>query len=73
MHAASFELMRQFAADYVEPPCSVVDVGSMECMGTFRPLFDGCTYTGIDIVSGPNVDRVVEPYDYGPERYDVVI
>jgi hypothetical protein len=30
-------------------------------------------YTGIDIVPGPNVDRVVQHYDFGPEQYDVVI
>jgi len=73
MHAASYEMMKEFSEKYVEPPCSVVDVGSIECNGTFRPLFAGCEYTGIDIVSGPNVDRVVEPYNYGDEQYDVVI
>jgi SAM-dependent methyltransferase len=80
VHQASIEIMRGFVDRYVSPPCSVVDVGSCESVGripckptTFRPLFDGCQYEGIDIEPGPNVDRVVLPYDYGLEVYDVVI
>lgn len=41
--------------------------------GTYRPLFAHCVYTGLDTAPGENVDRVVEPYDFGAEQYDVVI
>jgi len=73
MHENSMNMMREFAKKYVKPPCSVVDVGSFDVNGTYKGLFRGCTYEGIDIVPGPNVDRVVDPYFWGEKRYDVVI
>lgn len=73
MHDESMSLMRGFAGKYVTAGQNVVDVGSGDVNGTFRGLFDHCTYTGIDMEAGANVDRVVEPYDWGDEQYDVVI
>jgi len=73
MHPSSMSYMRAFVEQYVKPPCSVADVGSYDLNGTYRELFDGCAYTGLDIVAGPNVDRVVGTYDFGDEQYDVVV
>lgn len=38
----------------------VLDVGSLDVNGNNRYLFEGCTYVGIDVGDGPNVD-VVSP------------
>jgi SAM-dependent methyltransferase len=75
MHDTSYNYVKYFADRHVKPPCSVVDVGSfaVENQNTFRPIFTGCDYTGIDIVPGRNVDRVVEMYAYGDQQYDFVI
>lgn len=57
---------------------SVLDVGSMDVNGTFRPLVEkrGWAYTGLDIAPGKNVDIVSDDlYHYPIEdnSYDVVI
>jgi len=41
--------------------------------GTYRPLFEHCAYEGLDAEAGPNVDRVVDLYDFGTKQYDVGI
>lgn len=57
---------------------SVLDVGSFDVNGTYRPLVEGFgyQYTGLDVVAGPNVD-VVSPDPYGfpfeDGTFDVVI
>lgn len=73
MHPESDALARSFASRYVTAGMSVADVGSFDVNGTFRGLFPGCRYVGLDIAPGPNVDRVVEPYDFGAETFDAVI
>lgn len=57
---------------------NVLDVGSCNVNGTFRPLIEqrGWGYTGLDIAPGPNVDVVANnpyhfPFDDG--SFDVVI
>lgn len=65
--------MRLFVTKYVKPPCTVADIGSYDLNGTYKSLFNGCDYTGLDISAGPNVDRVIEQYDFGKQQYDVVI
>ena len=57
----------------------IADVGSFDCNGTYRELFDceGWTYTGFDMRAGTNVD-VIHEFGTGlPEQYcgafDVVI
>jgi len=72
MHEQSIAMMQRFVNKYARGT-TVVDVGSCDVNGTFRPMFCDYAYTGIDTVSGPNVDRVVDPYDYGSEQYDMVI
>lgn len=56
----------------------VIDIGSIDVNGTFRPLIEGkgWKYTGLDVTSGPNVDIVtVDPFHYPikDNTYDVVI
>jgi len=57
---------------------SVLDVGSYDVNGTFRPLVSGMGwgYTGLDIRSGPNVDIVASDayaWPVADETYDAVI
>jgi SAM-dependent methyltransferase len=59
-------------------PISVLDVGSYDVNGTFKPLVasHGWHYTGLDIRQGPNVDIVAaDPYCYpiADGAYHVVI
>jgi SAM-dependent methyltransferase len=65
--------MQYFVEKYVKPPCTVADVGSYDVNGSYRKLFDGCEYLGLDTHKGPNVDVIVEPYDFGDYQYDVVV
>ena len=79
MHKESYELMNEMLG-YVSASDSlnVLDVGSYNVNGTFRPLVEnrGWHYTGVDTVAGPNVDVVTVnpfsfPFDDG--TFDVVI
>ena len=49
-----------------DPSFKVVDFGSQavnEQVDTSRGLFDGCSYVGVDITAGPNVDVIMsKPY-----------
>jgi hypothetical protein len=52
----------------------VLDVGSQDINGNNRQFFDNCTYTGIDIYPGRNVDIVINVNDFDiQKKYDVVI
>jgi len=53
----------------------VLEVGSYDVNGSIRPLFSfATTYTGIDLVEGPNVDYVAHGHEFGEtNRYDIVI
>jgi SAM-dependent methyltransferase len=65
--------MAEFAAKHVNAPCRVADVGSYDVNGSFRAIFAHCEYVGLDIVPGPNVDRVVQPDYFGTDVFDVVV
>ena len=59
-------------------PYQVLDVGSLDVNGTYRPLIEGrgWSYCGLDIRRGPNVDVVAaDPYRYpiAEGRYDLVM
>jgi SAM-dependent methyltransferase len=42
----------------------VVDFGSQDINGTYRPLFGGqWNYVGVDLCEGKNVDIVMRPYE----------
>jgi SAM-dependent methyltransferase len=62
---------------YKEPKeLTVVDVGSYDVNGSYREIFTDWEYIGIDIVEGPNVDKVMRfPYKIPlpPKTADVII
>lgn len=56
----------------------VLDVGSIDINGNNRCLFDGsCTYEGIDVAPGRNVDHVCAAGDFGVDGpagvYDTIV
>jgi hypothetical protein len=80
MHASSYNEMKGFVERYLdrERPLSVLDVGSLDVNGSYKDLFSSphWSYTGIDLVPGPNVDVISDdPYRYPfPDgAFDVVI
>ncbi|HWQ20864.1 MAG TPA: class I SAM-dependent methyltransferase, partial [Methanotrichaceae archaeon] len=57
-------------------PLKVLDVGSYDMNGSYKPLFTNHNYIGLDICAGPNVDLVVaDPYHWPIEdaAFDAVI
>ena len=78
MHPSCLVEAERFKHDYLAslPPfLSVGDVGSYDVNGSLRPVFSEYVYTGLDVVSGPNVD-VVLPDSYawlGVKQFDVVV
>ncbi|MBI4860334.1 MAG: methyltransferase domain-containing protein [Candidatus Riflebacteria bacterium] len=64
MHESSYRHMARLVDRHLEPgrPLSILDVGSLDLNGSYRPLFDrpGWVYRGLDLTAGPNVDLVVE-------------
>jgi SAM-dependent methyltransferase len=64
MHDNSYRLVKEAVGKYLNPdsPLKILDVGSKDINGNYRPLFDrfNWKYTGIDIEAGPNVDIVVD-------------
>lgn len=74
MHKSSYTAVEQFCLWELTPKARVLDVGSYDYNGTYKPLFDGHEYTGIDQTDGPNVDVVVgePPWDL-PGEYDIVV
>lgn len=63
--------MSAFRSEYLTGqehlPLHIVDLGSQDVNGTYRPLFDGeaWTYTGIDMCVGDNVDiALANPYHW---------
>jgi cephalosporin hydroxylase len=80
MHPESYDEMARLVATYLRPdqPLRVLDVGSYDVNGTYRPLFANqpWTYEGADLQAGPNVDHVLtDPYHWalGDETFNVVI
>lgn len=53
---------------------SVIDVGSLDINGNNQYLFENCSYLGVDIVKGKNVNLVLPIHllEY-PLKFDVVI
>jgi SAM-dependent methyltransferase len=83
MHSSSLDKMRWFRSKFLAGregrPLRVLDVGSMDVNGTYRPIFGepGWTYVGADQSAGRNVDVVLsDPYDWSAledASFDVVI
>lgn len=65
MHATSFIKMALFRQTYLKgrekDPLVVLDLGSMNVNGCYRPLFDTLNwkYLGLDLAAGANVDIVL--------------
>jgi len=51
---------------------TVLDFGSLDVNGSLKDLFTDCNYTGIDIVSGKNVDVISTAHEYQGQSADVV-
>ncbi|WP_295544471.1 class I SAM-dependent methyltransferase [uncultured Thiohalocapsa sp.] len=85
MHAEALDEMRRLIETYLDPdrPLKVLDIGSLDVGGacgdgSFRPLSAraGWHYTGLDMLAGPNVDRVVHHgwrWPLRSRRFDLVI
>lgn len=53
---------------------TVLDIGSLDINGNNRWAFTDCTYTGIDVAPGNNVDVVSTGHTYNPGiQYDTII
>lgn len=77
MHKSSYDLMRTgFINKYLDQSktLNILDVGSMDINGTYRPLFScpNWIYTGMDLEAGKNVD-IMGWENIKPYYYDVVI
>lgn len=70
---------REFLAEQLSRNLTILDVGSMNVNGCYRPIFENAnwTYIGLDMEPGPNVDIVAaNPYDWSSivsRSMDVVI
>ena len=79
MHENSLVLMESLLREHALPSArkSVVDVGSQDINGTYRPLVESmgfASYTGVDIQDAENVDIVVPEDGPWPDiAGDVVI
>lgn len=78
MHPDSMQLMTEVLDKISLENAKVLDVGSLDVNGTYRPLVEsrGWEYVGLDLHSGRNVDVVaLYPYKYPFEdgAFDVVI
>ncbi len=69
MHQSSLDKMRCFVDEWLVAsrgsPLDVLDLGSMDINGSYRPLFDdpAWRYRGVDLAPGKNVDIVLaDPY-----------
>ncbi len=53
----------------------VLDCGSLDINGNNRYLFEKCSYTGIDLIAGKNVDIIspVHKLNYIDNLFDVII
>ena len=79
MHPSSFDKMAAFCRDHLDSRrderLEVLDLGSYDVNGSYRPIFDAPAwhYVGADIAPGPNVDLVLrDPYDWRELRSESV-
>ena len=77
MHLSSYTLMLSTIDVHDIEKALVLDVGSVNINGTFRPIIEdrGWTYFGLDQYSADNVDLVADPYKYpfADNTFDFVI
>lgn len=54
--------------------CSVLEIGSYDVNGTVRAIFASDDYVGVDLISGPTVDKVISGHEINFNRkFDFVI
>lgn len=71
MHKSSYDKMltfrREWLADSEQAPLVIMDLGSQDVNGSYRPCFENpnWTYRGLDMAPGKNVDIVLsDPYNW---------
>lgn len=52
---------------------TVLDMGSLDINGSNRYLFENCTYIGIDLSKGENVDVVAMAHEFRGGPFDTII
>lgn len=73
------EFRDEFLQSRNNEPLVILDLGSQDINGSYRPLFDqpGWKYVGVDMTPGPNVDVVLRnPYrwrEIAPASADVIV
>lgn len=78
MHKEAFRQMDVLLERYTKTSPKVLDVGSYNVNGTYKPLLErrGWDYTGMDMVPGPNVDVVATgeyQFPFEDNSYDIVL
>jgi len=83
MHPSSYDRMAEFCRDYLaarpDEQLTIVDLGSCDYNGSYRPIFEKrpWRYIGVDLTPGKNVDLVLrEAYNWRElksESVDVVV
>ena len=80
MHLSSYEHMAGLIKKYLDSdlPQTIIDVGSYDVNGSYRPLFSqpNWRYIGADLVAGPNVDVVLtSPYrlPFASHSADIIV
>ncbi len=76
MHDSVMQWVYQLARDYDFAGQTVQEVGSLDVIGSVRPLFANVSsYVGIDFRQGPNVDVVMNAHnlEFQADGFDVVI
>ena len=78
MHGSALRIMKKFINSVNGKGLDVLDVGSLDVNGTYRPLVEaqGWDYTGLDVVAGKNVDIVADDpfsYPFADGAFDLVI
>lgn len=64
-------MQRRFPARFKY--ADVLDIGSLDINGNNRYLFQDCSYTGIDLASGKNVDVICPAHKFMGGPFDIVI
>jgi SAM-dependent methyltransferase len=83
MHQSSYDKMAEFVNKFLKQrandPLIILDLGSQDINGTYKPLFSSPAwkYVGVDMAEGKNVDIVVaNPYSWKnipPDYADVLV
>lgn len=79
MHPSSYDRMAEFCRDYLasrqNEPLTIVDLGSCDYNGSYRPIFaqEPWRYVGVDLTPGKNVDLLLrEAYNWRELKSDSV-